>query len=162
MVSGFDTTATSLKSARILDRHSILDIAWCGLLMGGLSMASYLLYYARHGVDPLTDTVPAAVLASAMSITYVTIMVCQLVRIVQRRSVHGFFSRYQLHNRSFWWAVIVADVIMVAVGSVPFVARFFGTAPLSLLDWGYVGLAAAVFLGLREGARLIQMRTQPA
>jgi len=144
------------QSARILDRHSIVDIAWCGLLMGGLSMVNYLLYYTRNGVDPFNGSVPAAVLEPAMSITYVTIMICQLVSIIQRRSVHGFFSRYQLNNRSFWWAVGAAVVIMLVIVYVPFVAMFFGTAPLSLVDWLYVALAAGVFLGVREAARMVR------
>jgi P-type Ca2+ transporter type 2C len=72
-------------------------------LMGGFSIANYLLYYARSGVDPFTGAVPAAILAPAMSISYVTIMVCQLVSMIQRRSVHGFFSRYQFSNPSFSW-----------------------------------------------------------
>jgi P-type Ca2+ transporter type 2C len=127
--------------------------------MGGFSIANYLLYYPRSGVDPFTGAVPAAILAPAMSISCVTIMVCQLVSIIQRRSVNGLVSRYQFSNRSFWWAIAAAVVIMLVILYVPFVAMFFATAPLSMLDWLYVGLAAAAFLGVREATRMIRGRT---
>lgn len=140
---------------RILNKRSILDIFWCGLLMGGFAIANYLVFYARSGVDPFTDAVPAELLARAMTMTYVTIMVCQLVSIVQRRSVHGFFTRYQFTNRTFWVAVGIAVAVMLVIVYVPFVATFFGTGPIGLVDWAWVGLAAAVFLGLRELQRVI-------
>jgi Ca2+-transporting ATPase len=127
--------------------------------MGGLAIANYLLYFGRIGVDPFSEAVSAEVLAHAMSMCYATIMVCQLVSIIQRRSVHGFFTRYQFSNRTFWYAMAAAGVIMVVIIYVPFVAGFFGTAPLALLDWTYVGVAAATFLAVREGARVIRVRS---
>ena len=85
---------------RILNRRSLWDLAWCGALIGGFSITNYLLFDQRAGVDPFTETVPSEVLASAMSVSYGTIMVCQLVSIIQRRSIHGFFTRYQFSNRT--------------------------------------------------------------
>ena len=141
--------------ARILNRRSILDILWCGVVIGGLSIANYLWLYSRNGVDPFTETVPAALLAQAMTISYVTIMVCQLVSIVQRRSVHGFFTRYQFSNRVFWYAMLAAVLIMLTIVNVPLVSSFFGTAPLGFEDWALVVGAALVFLLIREGGRVL-------
>jgi len=141
--------------ARILNRRSLWDLAWCGALIGGFSITNYLLFYQRSGVDPFIGTVPSAVLAPAMSISYATIMVCQLVSIIQRRSIHGFFTRYQFSNRIFWLAIALAIGIVGVILYVPLVAGFFGTAPLGPVDWAYVAIAAAVFLGIREGARVL-------
>jgi len=74
---------------------------------------------------------------------------------VQLRSVHGFFTRYQFTNRTFWLAIGVAVAIMLVIVYVPFVAGFFGTGAISLLDWGFVLLAAVVFLALRELQRVL-------
>ena len=143
---------------RILNRRSLWDLAWCGALIGGFSITNYLLFYQRAGVDPFTETVPSEVLASAMSVSYATIMVCQLVSIVQRRSIHGFFTRYQFSNRTFWLAIGVAVAIMGVILHVPFVAGFFGTGALALQDWAFIGLAAAIFLAVRETARVLGLR----
>jgi len=147
--------------ARILNRRSMLDIFVAGALMGTFGFANYLFFYARNGVDPFTDAVPANLLLQATTITYATLMVCQLVSIIQRRSVHGFFTRYQFANRTFWLAVLVAIAIMLAIIYVPVIATFFDTGPLTLIDWACVGAAAVVFLGLREGGRMIRQRRVP-
>lgn len=143
------------STARILNRRSMIDIAVAGTLIGLFAIANYLYFYSRNGVDPFTEAVPADVLVRAMTVTYVTIMVCQLVSIIQRRSVHGIFTRYQLANRAFWWAVLVAIAVMLVIVYVPFVAEFFGTGPLTFTDWACVVAAAAAFLAVREGGRML-------
>jgi Ca2+-transporting ATPase len=144
--------------ARILNGRSIVDVLWCGSLIGVFAMVNYLVFFARNGVDPFSQPVPAVLLAQAMSLTYVTIMVCQLASIIQRRSVHGFFTRYQFTNPSFWYAVALAITIMLVIVYVPLVAGFFGTSGLGVLDWVFVLGAAVVFLGIREGAAALQRR----
>ena len=148
--------------ARILNCRSLWDLAWCGALIGGFSIANYLLFYQRSGVDPFTGTVPVSVLAPAMSISYATNVVCKLVSIIQRRSIHGFFTRYQFSNHTFWLAIAVAVVIMGVILYVPYVARFFGTGPLALQDWGFIGAAATIFLAIRESARVLSRRRSRA
>ncbi len=142
-------------ASRILNRRSLLDIAIAGALIGSVAIANYLFFYTRQGVDPFSEAVPADLVTPAMTITYVTIMVCQLVSIAQRRSVHGLFTRYQFANRTYWLAVLVAIGIMLVIVYVPFVATFFGTAPLTLIDWACVAAAAVLFLAIREGGRLL-------
>ncbi|MEO8527554.1 MAG: cation-transporting P-type ATPase [Pseudolysinimonas sp.] len=141
---------------RILNRRSMLDIFLAGTLMGLFGMANYLFFYARNGVDPFTSAVPADLLVRAMSVTYVTVMVCQLVSIIQRRSQHGFFTRYQFSNRTFWVATLASVAIMIAIVYVPIIATFFGTGPLDLIDWACVAAAAALFLAIREGGRILR------
>ena len=152
------TRAPRDSKERIVNRRSIGDILWAGALIGVLAFANYLYFYSRAGVDPFSEVVPAELLAQAMSITYVTIMVCQLVSIIQRRSVRGFFTRYQFTNPTFWLAIGVALGLMAAILYVPFISGFFGTGPLGAVDWGFALLAAAVFLAIREGQRLLQAR----
>jgi Ca2+-transporting ATPase len=142
---------------RILNGRSILDILWCGLLIGSFAIANYLLVYQRAGVDPTADGLPTALIAQAMTISYVTIMVSQFVSIIQRRSVHGFFSRYQLSNRLFWLALAVGVAVMLAIVYLPLVSGFFGTAPLQLIDWAFVIAAAGAFLAIRELGRLVRV-----
>ena len=142
--------------ARILNRRSLGDIFVTGSIIGAFAYANYLWFYARNGFEVFTQTPPDALVAQAMTMTYATIMVCQLVSIIQRRSVHGFFTRYQFTNPTFWKAMALAVGVMLVIIYVPLVAGFFGTAALALADWGCVLLAAAVFLGVREGWRVVR------
>ncbi|MBC7943257.1 cation-transporting P-type ATPase, partial [Candidatus Saccharibacteria bacterium] len=143
----------------ILNGRSIGDLLWCGLIIGGLSIVNYLLFFGRAGVDPASAHLPTDILYSATTITYVTIVICQLVNIIQRRSVHGFFSKYQLSNRNFWLSICLSFAIILSISYVPAVSDFFKSGPLSGLDWLFVIGAASIFLAIRELQRLLNVRT---
>lgn len=69
----------------------------------------------------------------------------QLVSIIQRRSVHGFVIRYQLHNRSFWRVAAAAAVIMVRAVRRPVLRDSTVCAGLgSTSDWRRLSFSAFV------------------
>jgi P-type Ca2+ transporter type 2C len=139
--------------SHILNRRSIIDLLWCGLVIGGLAIVNYLLFYQRHGVSP--DGASEQLIYQATTLTYTTIVICQLVNIIQRRSIHGFFSRYQFSNRYFWGAIALSLSIVLSIAYVPVVSTFFKSGPISSIDWIYVIAAAAIFLFVREIQRII-------
>ena len=137
--------------AHILNRRSILDIFWSGGLIGAFALLNFLLFFDRHGVNALEAS--ATVIASATTMTYVTIVFCQLLNIMQRRSIHGFFSRYQFHNRQFWGALLLSTIIVVSIVYIPAVSQFFGSGSLTVQDWLCVLAAGVAFIAIRETQR---------
>ncbi|MDJ0377968.1 cation-transporting P-type ATPase [Cryobacterium sp. PH31-L1] len=140
--------------AHIVNRRSILDVVYAGSLIGLLAIINYLLFYGRAGVNPFDGPVADAIIAQATTMTYVTILVCQLVNIVQRRSELGAFSRYQFSNPTFLLACAFGLGVMLVIVYVPFVSVLFATGPLGFMDWAFVLLAAVVYLAVRELGRL--------
>lgn len=134
--------------ARILQGRGIADVLLTGGVMGVLAMAAHLASYPLQGVAIGAGT--DAQLAAATTVTYVTVLLTQLVNIIHRRSVRGIFSRHQLTNRWFWLASLLAVVIMLLIVYVPTLNRFFVTAPLSPTLWLPV-LAAVVLMALARG-----------
>ena len=51
--------------------------------------------------------------------TYVTVLVCQLFNITQRRSEGGLFTRYTLTNPTYWLACAAGVTIMLVIVYVP-------------------------------------------
>jgi Ca2+-transporting ATPase len=127
---------------------------WCGLIIGGFAIANYLFFFERSGVSPQHASIETVY--QATTITYVTIVMCQLVNIIQRRSVHGFFSRYQLSNRYFWMSIIASIGVVLSITYVPVVSVFFKSGPIGPLDWVFVLGAATLFLGIRELQRVVK------
>jgi P-type Ca2+ transporter type 2C len=138
--------------AHILNKHSIIDLLWCGLVIGSLAIINYLLFFDRHGIAP--QDAATALVYSATTMTYVTIVACQLVNIIQRRSVHGFFTRYQFSNRYFWLAVLLSISIVLTITYVPIVSEFFKSGPIGVVDWLFVLGASVIFLVIRESQRI--------
>lgn len=139
--------------AHILNKWSILDLLWCGVIIGALAIANYLLFYGRAGFD--MNGAPQHIIFQATTMTYLTIVLCQLVNIIQRRSVHGFFSRYQLSNPHFWGAITLSMSLVLCIVYVPFVNVFMRSGPIGLIDWLFVFAAAGIFLMIREAQRLL-------
>jgi Ca2+-transporting ATPase len=138
----------------ILSGRNIIDLLWCGLLMGGLAFGNYLLFFHRHGID--ASSVPSGtwIHMKATALTYLTIVICQLGNIMQRRSVHGLFTRYQFRNKTFWGAMVLSVFCVLNIIYNPWITPYFKTSPLAAIDWLYALTAAAIFLSIREFQRL--------
>ena len=137
----------------ILNRTSILDLLWCGLLIGGFAFANFVFYFVRRGVSPEHVPVGSHVQMQATALTYLTIVLCQLANILQRRSAHGLFTRYQLHNRQLWGAMALSMLCVLNIIYNPWIAPYFRAGSLGWIDWGLALAAVALFVGIREFER---------
>lgn len=103
--------------SRILDRRALGDVLATGTVMGALAIGAFLVAFPLQGMA--VGRGDATQVAAATTVTYVTILMYQLVNIVQRRSVHGILSRHQLTNRRFWVACLLALGILGIIVCVP-------------------------------------------
>jgi Ca2+-transporting ATPase len=140
----------------IINGRSIRDLMYAGSIMGVLAIGNYLLFYDRAGSSPFAGPLDPTSVASATTMTYVTVLVCQLFNITQRRSERGLFTRYIFSNPSYWLACAAGVAIMLAIVYVPWVQAAFRTGPLGLVDWAYVLLAAMIFVTFRELGRILR------
>ncbi len=136
----------------ILNRISITDFVWAGVLMGLLAFGNYLFFYWRQGLSASHIEPGSLIHMGATSMTYLTIVLCQLANILQRRSEHGIFTRYQLHNRTLWGAYALSLVLVSLIIYSP-INTYFGSAPLGFMDWLWAGVAVVIFIAVREFER---------
>lgn len=137
----------------ILNRAAILDLIWCGLLIGSFAFLNYLWFFERQGVSPQGLAADTPIHWTAMTLTYLTIVLCQLANILQRRTSAGLFSRYQFHNRQLWFAMSFSLFCVLNIIYNPWIAPYFKSAPLSIIDWLYAIGAAVIFISIREFQR---------
>lgn len=138
----------------ILNRANIIDLLWCGILIGGLAFTNYLIFFARNGIPAAeADVLYPVLYAKATAMTYLTIVLCQLTNILQRRSKQGLFTRYQLHNRALAVALAASLFSVITIVYNPLIAPYFGTGPLSAADWLFAVAAAVIFIIVREVQR---------
>ncbi len=145
----------------ILNRQSIIDLLWCGVLIGGLAFANYLMYFWRRGLSAENIELHSLIHAQATSLTYLTIVLSQLANILQRRSEHGLFTRYQFHNRLLWAAYAFSLFCVIVILYSP-LNSYFASGPLGFIDWLYALAAAAIFIAIREFQRHTSHHTRRA
>lgn len=141
----------------ILNKRSIFDVLWCGVLIGGFAYANYYWFFVRNNVDPQTVVSGSDIHMSAMSLTYLTLMLCLLANILMQRSEKGLFTRYQLHNKGLWIAMCLSLFSIANIIYNPWVAPYFNSAPISAIDWALATVAAAIFVAIREFQRWSKM-----
>lgn len=135
----------------ILNRASILDLLWCGILIGGLAFTNYLLFFTRNHVSAVgADVSSPDIYIKATTMTYLTIVLCQLFNILQRRSRRGLFTRYQFHNRALAVALTFSLFCVFNIIYNPYLNHYFGAGPLEQIDWMYALGAAGIFVLIRE------------
>jgi P-type Ca2+ transporter type 2C len=132
----------------ILNRNSVVDLVWCGVLIGGLAFGNYILFFYRWGIPATAPT--RGVYLQATAITYLTIVLCQLLNILQRRSHNGLFTRYQFNNKKLALALGFSLFGVANIIYNPVIAPYFGTGPLAVSDWLFAIGAAGIFVGIRE------------
>lgn len=141
----------ALNHSHILTKGTLADILWSGTLIGALAFGNFIMFFMRNDLNlSAIDTYAPTLYAQATTLVFVTIVVCQIINILQRRSPHGLFTRQQFHNRALFIALIGSAVCIAAAVYNPIINSFLGTTTLYATDWLYVALAAAVFIVIRE------------
>jgi magnesium-transporting ATPase (P-type) len=130
--------------ASILDRYFLWRIAFVGTLVGGATLAVFLL--SDHSGDELAVTRTMAVN------TLVFGQVCYLfnARFLRERS---YPLRRLFANPFAWGAVAVLTVLQAGFVYLPFMNTLFETAPLDLIHWvipGLIGLGVFVLVEIEK------------
>ncbi len=146
----------------ILNPDSIIDLLWCGILIGGLSFANYLLFFHRVHINPEGLASGNLIQMKATAMTYLTIVLCQLGNILQRRSRHGLFTSYQFHNKQLWLALLLSMFCVSNIIYNPWIAPYFRAGSLAFIDWLYAIIATIIFLGVREFQRYTRQHSRKA
>jgi Ca2+-transporting ATPase len=137
----------------ILNMRSVLDLLWCGTLIGGLAFLNYLWFFDRNGIDPQYLTPNTPIHFQATALTYLTLILCLLANVFQRRSQDGLFTKYQFHNKALWLALGLSLFSIVNIIYNPWISDYFHSAPLSVTDWMTALGATAIFIAIREFQR---------
>jgi len=136
----------------VLSRPSLVVVVWASLLIGGTTLAVYLLEKQLGASDGVAQTSAVAMLALGQTAF--------------------LFSCRFLNGSSLTWRVLTGNrVVWVAVGSLavlqavftyaPFMHSWFDSAPIGWRDWGLTAaFAVGVFL-LCEVGKAVARRVRP-
>jgi Ca2+-transporting ATPase len=126
---------------------------WRGILFVGVIMAAGTLFVLDAAL-PGGFVHGTGDLRYAQTMAFTTLMLFQIVNVVNARSDERSAFTHLFANPWLWAAVASSMALQVAVVYLPFLQRAFGTTPLSARDWLQCLAVASSVLWLREASKL--------
>jgi Ca2+-transporting ATPase len=150
------TTPPRDRNEHIINRSSTTEVVFLGVLMGGLAFINYGLFV--NGIGEVF-TQNHALYPRATTITYLTIIICQLLNILSRRyKFTSLFNENFFSNKKMIYSIIISIVLVLSVVYVPGLNSYLDFAPLPAVDWLRIFLAGGVFLLAFEGIKWYERR----
>jgi Ca2+-transporting ATPase len=126
---------------------------WRGIALVGVTMAAGTLFVLDVSL-PGGFVDGSGNLRYAQTMAFTTLMLFQIVNVVNARSDHTSAFVGLFTNHWLWAAVTLSVVLQVAVVYVPVLQQAFGTVGLSAGDWSRCLAVASSVLWLREFGKL--------
>lgn len=140
---------------RVIDRRMWATVLRVGLVMALIELF-VLDFYEPGGLFNGTHT-----LAEARTAAFTCLVLTQLFNAFSSRSAEQSAFRDMFSNKWLWGAVVLAVALQVAVVEIPFLHVAFGTAPLTLAQWGFCIGISSVVLWIEELHKLrVRARAQ--
>ncbi|MFD7307129.1 cation-translocating P-type ATPase [Promicromonospora sp. NPDC059942] len=141
---------------RIIDGRMWTGVLSIGLVMGVATLLTIDIFLPGGLVEGSDD------LTVARTAGFTTLVLTQLVNVLNSRSETTSAFHRMFVNRWLWGAIVLGALLQVAVVEVPFLQVAFGTAGLDLAHWAVaVGMASSV-LWFDELRKLVWRWRHPA
>jgi Ca2+-transporting ATPase len=127
---------------------------WRGIILVGIIMATGTLFVLDASL-PGGLVEGSGNLPYAQTMAFTTLMLFQVVNVVNARSDERSAFAGLFTNRWLWMALAASVALQVVVVYAPFLQRAFGTVALSLSDWMLCAAVASSVLWLREASKLL-------
>ena len=127
---------------------------WRGIFFVGSIMAAGTLL-VLDGAMPGGLIDGGGDLQYGQTMAFTTLMLFQMVNVVNARSDEHSAFRHLFTNRWLWAAIGASVVLQCFVLYVPFLQRAFGTTALGVADWAVCTAVASSVLWLREASKAI-------
>jgi len=135
----------------LLNKHTIFDLIESWALMGITWFVAYIIYFLLHDISPFGLDTSSVLYMTWNSVTYTTIMMCQYMNILSRRTgIETVFNKYTLTNRNLRisYAVWFFAILMLVYN--PIVSKYFSFWHMKLIDRILPIAWWAIFLAIRE------------
>lgn len=135
----------------IMNRKNIIDLIWSWFLMGSIGYWAFYMKFWWDGIMPVKETI---FYASAISLTYVTILMTQFANIMSRRSwKDSVFTSYAWSNPQLLWAFAFSMILVLNIVYNPWINHLIWNGPLGWKDRLLAIGGGVIFLSIREAQK---------
>ena len=127
------------KEGQLLNRALLIQVFSSGIMRGVLAVIVFNFIFNFHQGE--TDQH-----ATAVTGTFITIILTQFVNIFCIRTKTSVFGRFIFSNTNLLWAMLLSLIAMFTIIYIPFFNFYLHTGPLTLRDWVFPLAASLVYL----------------
>jgi magnesium-transporting ATPase (P-type) len=151
-------------SEHIISRSAFAHLAAFGILSGLLSYGTYLLYFVRRNLSPVSIEAVNPIYLQAATVAYLTLALCLYVSLFfERADNHERLTvDYLISNKKLLTSLAAALAVVIVIIYAPACNSFFATQPLSVADWLTAIAAAGLYFGLRLSHRHTRKHSRKA
>ena len=133
------------------------EISFLGVLIGGLAFMNFFLYMQRQGITLTADSTQGMDYFKATTLSYATIVFCQFVNILQRRSERSsLFDRNFFTNKVLLYSILASMALVLLAIYAPYFSDFLSFGPMNATDWLYILGSAGLYLFTFEAIKLFK------
>ncbi|GAB6100643.1 cation-transporting P-type ATPase [Halanaerocella petrolearia] len=138
------TTPPRDRDEHIINQSSTIEVLFLGIMMGGLAFINYGLFISNIGGELTKNN---TLYPRATTITYMTIVICQLLNILSRRyKFTSLFNENFFSNKKMLYSIMISLGLVLSVVYVPGLNSYLDFAPLPATDWLRILSAGGIFL----------------
>jgi Ca2+-transporting ATPase len=143
----------------IMNKFSLIDLAWSGLLMGSVAYLNFMMLFYREGRS-LHIATDDPFYMRATTLTYISIVMVQWANIMSRRAGgrENAFTSYLWSNKRLLLGYAISLFFLLNIVYNPYVADFMHTAPLTWLDWTFAVGGGLFYMIIREIHKFFRRR----
>jgi len=144
----------------IVNRRTSTEFILLGILIGGLAFSNFIFFMQREGVTLTVNDTNILLYFQVTALAYATIVFCQYINILQWRYDYiSIFNRNIFNNKILLGSIVISVGLVLIAIYAPFISDFLVFSGLGLTDWGFVILAAVIYLFVFELLKLLRKRS---
>jgi len=150
----------------IVNRRVSFEFISLGILIAVLAFSNFLFFIQREGAEAVLsaniteniNSLPVEYL-QVSALAYATIVFCQYVNILQWRHDRTTIFNKNIFSNKILMVSILGSMLLVFIAIyAPFISNFFVFGGLQTTDWGFVALAAIMYLFAFEILKIFRKR----
>ena len=144
----------------IVNRRTSTEFILLGILIGGLAFSNFIFFMQREGVTLSVDDTNILLYFQVTALAYATIVFCQYINILQWRYDYiSIFNRNIFNNKILLGSIVISVGLVLIAIYAPFISDFLVFSGLDLTDWGFVILAAVIYLFVFELLKILRKKS---
>lgn len=141
--------------AHMVTRRTLAEVVAAGCCIGVCSYLAFVYCYT-YNIHPIRHH------ETCLTVTYISIILCQFTNILHRRTPGTVFSAYTFSNPTLWLGMGISLVCILCIAYLPVLNDYLHTGPLTMADWLAAIVAMVCCLLAIEGMKRLFPNPKPA